>query len=813
MSDPNKLGNGNNGDSSFEDSWDDRNNDDSSFEDRWKDNMKNRLEKSRRALDRLENDDLNIKNRLEELRRSLERLERLENGDLIDGASDNNVDPLKSSKIDIVDDADDDFEEVDLYSNNINDGSTNNVSDQEPVIVVGQGDLKDGRVSDKFLSSIDGAQAYYRNNRINKLNNVGDKDDAKINNDDEGVPVTGQPNKPSDSKDTVKDGVDNDTDSRVNRMDTNGNKVRSIMDRFKKTGIGKLFVGACIVTALVGMFGATHQNGFKNGEASATAKIESQLNAGSNENQEDGTGSEGATNQLDEIATASSTEKSAEKLNTNADVRYVDGEVFTDVNQEFGGDNTGADLLDNKNIESTHADPLTNKLAKWVDNEGNVFEAAQANPEAQAAFKLEVNSEINRRIGNIAPLVQEGYVLGYFGEGDNINNANMTQTGYEFSTDSNEYQNKKELIQADYINRVGEKTYKIGLLRKGQHYASIGARKIVNPDDTARPNFFSDNDVNASINGTMYLEEFDAASGLNYYDAHPEIKERVLRVLDLIKTGASEDAIQDTMNSWTIIRLPGCMQYGALKKTPEPTPNKNITPTPDKDITPTPDKDITPTPDKDITPTPDKEITPTPDKEITPTPNKNITPTPDKEITPTPDKDITPTPDKKITPTPDKDITPTPKDNPKDNETPKDNPKDNEKVLESKTDNVRGANEFDTQKINTVTDQTVEATLGSEQENARVETAGAEVGDKAVEEKEVVEEFSTKDESGMENADKTLDQVENNENLNTGTSEKQSDAEAKETVEEAKESTEKAPTASYDLDYASADWDFSNFGN
>ena len=751
MSDPNKLGNGNNGDSSFEDSWDDRNNDDSSFEDRWKDNMKNRLEKSRRALDRLENDDLNIKNRLEELRRSLERLERLENGDLIDGASDNNVDPLKSSKIDIVDDADDDFEEVDLYSNNINDGSTNNVSDQEPVIVVGQGDLKDGRVSDKFLSSIDGAQAYYRNNRINKLNNVGDKDDAKINNDDEGVPVTGQPNKPSDSKDTVKDGVDNDTDSRVNRMDTNGNKVRSIMDRFKKTGIGKLFVGACIVTALVGMFGATHQNGFKNGEASATAKIESQLNAGSNENQEDGTGSEGATNQLDETATASSTEKSAEKLNTNADVRYVDGEVFTDVNQEFGGDNTGADLLDNKNIESTHADPLTNKLAKWVDNEGNVFEAAQANPEAQAAFKLEVNSEINRRIGNIAPLVQEGYVLGYFGEGDNINNANMTQTGYEFSTDSNEYQNKKELIQADYINRVGEKTYKIGLLRKGQHYASIGARKIVNPDGTARPNFFSDNDVNASINGTMYLEEFDAASGLNYYDAHPEIKERVLRVLDLIKTGASEDAIQDAMNSWTIIRLPGCMQYGAIKKTPKPTPDKNITPTPDKEITPTP---------KD-------------------NPKDNETP----------------------------------KNNPKNNETPKDNPKDNEKVLESKTDNVRGANEFDTQKTNTVTDQTVEATLGSEQVNARVETAGAEVGDKAVEEKEVVEEFSTKDESGMENADKTLDQVENNENLNTGTSEKQSDAEAKETVEEAKESTEKAPTASYDLDYASADWDFSNFGN
>ena len=126
---------------------------------------------------------------------------------------------------------------------------------------------------------------------------------------------------------------------------------------------------------------------------------------------------------------------------------------------------------------------------------------------------------------------------------------------------------------------------------------------------------------------------------------------------------------------------------------------------------------------------------------------------------------------------------------------------------------MKGANEFDTQKANTVTDQTVEATLGSEQENARMEASGAEVGNKAVEEKEVVEEFSKKDESGIENTDKTLDQVENNESLNTGTSEKQSNAEAKMTVEEAKESTEKAPDTSYNLDYASAEWDFSNFGN
>ena len=741
-------------------------------------------------------------------------------GDLIDFApANNNVEPSKSSKIDIVDDVDDDFEEVDL------DGAAKNTLGQEPVIVVGQDDLSGNRFSDRLLSSLNRANEYYRDERINKANNAGNKDDTKIdivddNDDLDGAPVVGQPNKPSDSKDTAKDDIEDDVDKDVDnspeRVDTTGNKVRSIMDRFKKTGIGKLFVKGCLVVALVGAIGAAHHNGYNSGAANATAKMESKINemeAKINSINESQLGSDAATKELDGTATTSNAENDAEKLNTNVDVRYIDGETFAGVNHEFGGDNTGADLLDNKNIESTHADPLTNKLAKWVDNEGNVFEAGQANPEAKAAFDLEVINEINRRVGNIGPLVQEGYVLGFFGEGDNINNANMTQTGYEFSTDSNEYQSKKGSIQAEYIRRAGEKTYKIGLLRKGQHYASIGAKEIVNPDGTARPNFFHDEDVDASINGTMYLEEFDTAKGINYYDAHPEVKERVLRVLHLIEAGASEDQIQDAMNSWTIIRLPGCMQYGAIRKTPEPTYTAEYK-TPEKSSS-TSDRE------KVII----DEVTPNPDEK--PSPEDNTTVTTENKIT-TGTRHIYRSTHgshnhDRITPQGKENEKPkdneTPKDNPGENpgETPKDtpgeNPKDNEKVLEAKTADVKGADEFDTQKANTVTDQTVETTLGSEQENARMEVSGAEVGNKTVEEKEVVEEFSKKDESGIENTDKTLDQVENNESLNTGTSEKQSDAEAKMTVEEAKESTEKAPDTSYDLDYASAEWDFSNFGN
>ena len=130
--------------------------------------------------------------------------------------------------------------------------------------------------------------------------------------------------------------------------------------------------------------------------------------------------------------------------------------------------------------------------------------------------------------------------------------------------------------------------------------------------------------------------------------------------------------------------------------------------------------------------------------------------------------------------------------------------------MEPKTDHVAGANEFDTQKGATVTDQSVEATLGTETDNARVEAPGSEIENKTIEQKEVVEEYTSKDESGAENTGKSIDTVENNSNLNTGASEKQSDAEAKEVVEEVKESTEKAPDTSYDLDRASAEWDFND---
>ncbi|MFC2702503.1 MAG: hypothetical protein ACFN3A_01665 [Candidatus Nanosyncoccus sp.] len=374
----------------------------------------------------------------------------------------------------------------------------------------------------------------------------------------DGIPVKKQSEKNGANQDSSeKDKIDD-----AERIDTIGGKVHNIINHIKKSGIGKKFALGCAILALVGTVGSTvNRSGLMNNKTVNTAgqpKIEGTSETGVGQ-----TGSEAATNDLD-------AKFSAEKFDTKVDISYVDGEVMKGVDCEFGGDNTGADLLDDVNVEPGHYGPLTHKLANWVHNEGNRYREGQTSPEALTALRAEVDQSITGRLGNIAPLVQEGYVFGYFGEGDNINVKNMTQTGYEFSTNSEEYQGKKESLQRDYAEREKEMSHDIILLNKGDTYASIGAWDIKNADGTARPDFFTDNHVTTVEAGLMVRTDIDKATGLNYYDAHPEIKERVLRVMGLIEVGASEKEVQDAMAEWTVGgRLVGCMQFACFKKTPE----------------------------------------------------------------------------------------------------------------------------------------------------------------------------------------------------------------------------------------------------
>ena len=751
-------------------------------------------------------------------------------GDLIDFApANNNVEPSKSSKIDIVDDVDDDFEEVDL------DGATKNTLGQEPVIVVGQDDLNSDRVSNSFLSSVDGDLARYQDDRINKANNAGDKDDAKIdivddNDDLDGAPVVGQPNKISDSKDTAKDdvgnNVDDDIDDSPERTGTIGNKVRNIMDRFKKTGIGKLFVKGCLVAALVGAIGVAHHNGYNSGAANATAKMEAKINemeAKINSINESQLGSDAATKELDRTATTSNAEVDTEKTDKSVDVVTADGRVIESVNFELGGDNSGADMIDRSLMESSHFGALTTKPAEWLNGgEGAEFRAAEGNADAMDSLLKKSIEEFNSHAGDVAVLVQEAYSLGY------VDKAQMSleQKGADtmaIMKDNAKYNDMKSFVEQKKIDLEKNMGHGLMLLTDGQHYASPYIRAVDAQGNLAKSvseiqsvSHHVDKSVNPYEGGVLVITDVVQGTNLNYYEANPEAKEMALRSMGLIAPDSSESQIKEAMKKYMVLgHEAGCKQLCAVEVTPKDTSTYKVEyKTPEKSSS-TSDRE------KVII----DEVTPNPDEK--PSPEDNTTVTTENKIT-TGTRHIYRSTHgshnhDRITPQGKENEKPkdneTPKDNPGENpgETPKDtpgeNPKDNEKVLEAKTADVKGADEFDTQKANTVTDQTVETTLGSERENARMEVSGAEVGNKAVEEKEVVEEFSKKDESGIENTDKVLDQVENNESLNTGTSEKQSDAEAKITVEEAKESTEKAPDTSYDLDYASAEWDFSNFGN
>ena len=799
-------------------------------------------------------------------------------GDLIEvdyGSANKNVVSSKSSKIDIVDDVDDDSEVVDLYPDDkdksvdktisydeymkgryghtvdvhdlLKDGATSNTLGQEPVVVVGQDDLSGNKVSDGFLTSVDGAMAYYRDDRINKSNNadnkpnnvdnnpvnIDSKNDAKIDvvDDVDGVPVVGQPNKISDSKDTTKDdvgnNVDNDIDDSPERIGTIGNKVRNIMDRFKKTGIGKFFVKGCLVAALVGTIGAAYHHGFNNGAASATAKIESQAKAGTEENQGDETGPDAATRELDE--TASKTENDDEKLSKSVDVKTADGRVIEGVNFELGGDNSGADMIDRSLMESSHFGALTTKPAEWLHGgEGAEYRAAEGNADAMDSLLKKSIEEFNGHAGDVAVLVQEAYSLGY------VDKSQMTleQKGADtmaIMKDDVKYNDMKSFVEQKKIDLEKDMGHGLMLLTDGQYYASPYIRAVDAQGNLAKSvseihsvSHHVDKSVNPYEGGVLVITDVVQGTNLNYYEANPEAKEMALRSIGLIAPDSSESQIKEVMKKYMVLgHEAGCKQLCAVEVTPKDTSTYKVEyKTPD-DSSSTSDREKTPSPVviiEDEKPNPGDDTTVTTENKISRTryiyrsTNGNHS---HDRITPQGKEDEKPRDDETPKDKPGENPSETPKENPGENpgETPGENPKDNEKVLEAKTADVRGANEFDTQKANTVTDQTVEATLGSGQENARIEASGAEVGNKTVEEKEVVEEFSTKDESGIENIDKTLDRVENNESLNTGTSEKQSDAEAKMTVEEAKESTEKAPDTSYDLDYASAEWDFSNFGN
>ena len=786
MSDPNRLGNGNNGDS--------ENNRASSFEINWDDILK-------RA-------------------REFDALRSRGNGDLLDDASDNNVEPLKSSKVNTGDD----FEEVDLSSA----GNKTTSYSERLSALLGYDN-----------TGIDDSERVHVGEQPDNPNNS--KDTGK--DDSEGVAVGEQPDNPNDSKDTGKDGPEDDEDNDGNNspesVSNKGNIVRNIMDRFKKSGIGKLFVKGCLVAALVGTVGAaTYHSGYKNGTANATAKIESQVKAETNANQGDGTGSDAATDTLNETAkaTESNAEVDTEKTDKSVDVVTADGRVIEGVNFELGGDNSGADMIDRSLMESSHFGALTTKPAEWLNGgEGAEYRAAEGNADAMDSLLKKSLEEFNSHAGDPAVLVQEAYSLGY------VDKAQMSleQKGADtmaIMKDNAKYNDMKSFVEQKKIDLEKNMGHGLMLLTDGQHYVSPYIRAVDAQGNLAKSvseidsvSHHVDKSVNPYEGGVLVITDVVQGTNLNYYEANPEAKEMGLRDIGLIAPDASEAQIKEAMKKYILLgHEAGCKQLIAVEVTPKDTSTYKVEyKTPEKSSSTSTSISITP----ELPGNPDPKLDDgsgiykeegdgsgthkdedDSSKKIIRRIYRGGNHHDDSSGIHESDKkkdDETP----KETPKNNPGETPkeTPGENPK--ETPGENPKDNEKVLEAKTDIVHVSREDNLQKDVTVSNQTDNVLLDHVTESMPENVSGDEVVDNTAAGNAAVDLYEATNENGAVDNDKSISTASGAENLNTGATEKQSDAEGVNKVEEVKESVDKVPDTSYDLGYASAEWDFSNFGN
>ena len=738
------------------------------------------------------------------------------------------VEPLKPSKIDIDNDVDDEVKPVDKKDNLVE--TIRRYLDYDDT---GIDDYDDTGIDDYDDTGIDDPEGVRVGEQPNKPNDS--KDTGK--DDSEGVAVGEQPDNPNDSKDTGKDDSeddeDNDGDKSPESVSNKGNIVRNIMDRFKKSGIGKLFVKGCLVAALVGTVGAaTYHSGYKNGTANATAKIESQVKAETNANQGDGTGSDAATDTLNETAkaTESNAEVDTEKTDKSVDVVTADGRVIEGVNFELGGDNSGADMIDRSLMESSHFGALTTKPAEWLNGgEGAEYRAAEGNADAMDSLLKKSLEEFNSHAGDPAVLVQEAYSLGY------VDKAQMSleQKGADtmaIMKDNAKYNDMKSFVEQKKIDLEKNMGHGLMLLTDGQHYVSPYIRAVDAQGNLAKSvseidsvSHHVDKSVNPYEGGVLVITDVVQGTNLNYYEANPEAKEMGLRDIGLIAPDASEAQIKEAMKKYILLgHEAGCKQLIAVEVAPKDTSTYKVEyKTPEKSSSTSTSTSISITPELPGNPDPklddgsgiykgegdgsgthkDEDDS---SKKIIRRIYRGGNHHDDSSGIHESDK-------KKDDETPKE----TPKNNPGETpkETPGENPKDNEKVLEAKTDIVHVSREDNLQKDVTVSNQTDNVLLDHVTESMPENVSGDEVVDNTAAGNAAVDLYEATNENGAVDNDKSISTASGAENLNTGATEKQSDAEGVNKVEEVKESVEKVPDTSYDLGYASAEWDFSNFGN
>ena len=448
--------------------------------------------------------------------------------------------------------------------------------------------------------------------------------------------------------------------------------VANLMNKIKRSGIGKRVALVAIVAVLVGgaFFGYKAIKG--NTSTKDTYATESNQESEPVDLQQE------AKNALDETK--------VEKNDYMGEINFTNGEKI-DMNLKLGGDNTGNDFMNFAGKEEGRSASLTDKDARLM-NERALYEAAKNDPAKMHELTQLSYENIYNKLGNLGPLTQE---MGRYGLFDG-SLADMDAIATYLQGDNDFYAKSLEDVQARHLE--DEKHMKHNLILQQGNYASFYANTISQMDGVADLKFGFDYSV-APKNGGILIDQMLTEDGENWFEAHLDEKINVLKCANIIPKGASDEEILEIADKWIIIgREIGCGQLALELKTP-PTKKTKENPPVHKIIVPPTNEEIIPPVNEEIIPptNEEKDNPPVYEGQIPPTNVEIIPPTNEEKDNPPAYKIVVPPTETRENPPENKEIPPT---------EPKENPP--EQILQPKTDYVgvdRELNSVEESKTNT----------------------------------------------------------------------------------------------------------------
>ena len=225
-------------------------------------------------------------------------------------------------------------------------------------------------------------------------------------------------------------------------------RVAGIMEKVRKSGVGKLFVRTTIGALLLGtLVGAGANRGLLNRKTAQNATAIEQRALGYQ--QESDSGSIDVVKALDDTAAVQSGEKSeADKLNNRVDIKLTNGAVLEGVDFSLGGDNSGVDMVDKANMDSEHAGAFTHAYSDWINGgAAREYKSALGNEDAINALNLKAAERMNERMGNVGLLTKNYYKFADFDNLDLVNQENMGKNLINLMKDPAQYSMQRAIVE------------------------------------------------------------------------------------------------------------------------------------------------------------------------------------------------------------------------------------------------------------------------------------------------------------------------------------------------------------------------------